>query len=64
MPGLELEDLQVIDETLTAEHNKFASYISDPMMEGQPEEYFEVARKEVARLRPVIDKVRAMRLAL
>ncbi len=55
------EALAIAEELLAREVHHFQSYLDDPMMEGQPAAYFEVARAEVARLTPALAWVRAHR---
>lgn len=57
---LEHEDLKIIHELVKAHHDQFSSYLSDPMMEGQPQEYFDAARREVERVKPVLEKLRGL----
>lgn len=54
------DDLKVVEDLLRTHVNQFAGYLTDPMMEGQPQEYFDVAQAEVDRVKPVWEKVRAM----
>lgn len=55
------DDLSVIEQIVSTHHDQFQSYLDDPRMEGQPESYFEVARNEVARVKPTLDKIRMAR---
>ena len=60
-PVLTDRDLQVVEEMLKEKIQNLTDYVNDDMMEGQS--YLPVARKEIARLTPVLEHVQAELLA-